>query len=75
VCAAAIITESLLSTPPEMPSWGNVIAVGRQYFQIAPWIIAFRGACLSLLILAINVLGDSLRDRLDPRPVRPSGLR
>ena len=78
VCAAAIITESILSflgvgTPPEVPSWGNIIAVGRQYFQIAPWIILFPGLCLSVLILAINILGDSLRDGLDPRLTR--GLR
>lgn len=80
VCASAIITESILSflgvgTPPEIPSWGNIIALGRQYFQISPWIIAFPGACLSILILAINILGDSLRDRLDPRLTRGSGLR
>ncbi|MBN9062669.1 MAG: peptide ABC transporter permease [Rhizobiales bacterium 65-9] len=80
VCASAIITESILSflgvgTPPEIPSWGNIIALGRQYFQIAPWIIFFPGLCLSILILAINLLGDSLRDELDPRLARSSGLR
>ena len=75
----AIITESILSflgvgTPPEVPSWGIVIAVGRQYFQIAPWIIFFPGLFLSVLILAINILGDSLRDGLDPRLTRGNRL-
>jgi peptide/nickel transport system permease protein len=80
VCAAAIVTESILSflgigTPPEIPSWGNIIALGRQYFQIAPWIIFFPGVFLSVLILAINLLGDSLRDGLDPRLTRGGSLR
>lgn len=80
VCASAIITESILSflgvgSPPEIPSWGNIIALGRQYFQIAPWIIFFPGFFLSILILAINLLGDALRDELDPRLARSGGLR
>lgn len=80
VFAAAIITESVLSflgvgTPPEVPSWGNVMATGRQYFQLAPWIIGFPGLFLSILVLAINIFGDSLRDRLDPRLAQRSGLR
>lgn len=71
VCASAILSEAYLGflgvgIPPEMPSWGNVIAGGRQYFQLAPWIIASPGVCLSLLVLATNLLGDSLRDRIDP---------
>lgn len=79
VCAHAIIVEAVLSflgvgTPPDVPSWGNIMAVGRQYFQIAPWIIAFPGALLSILVLAINILGDNLRDRLDPHLARRSGL-
>lgn len=79
VCAHAIIVEAVLSflgvgTPPDVPSWGNVMALGRQYFQIAPWIIAFPGVMLSILVLAINILGDSLRDRLDPHLARRSGL-
>jgi peptide/nickel transport system permease protein len=80
VCAAAIITEAVLSflgvgAPPDVPSWGNVMAVGRQYFQIAPWIIGFPGILLSILVLAVNILGDALRDRLDPRLAQRSGLR
>lgn len=72
VCASAMIVEAVLSflgigTPPEFPSWGNIMATGRHYFQIAPWIIGFPGIFLSVLVLSINILGDSLRDSLDPR--------
>lgn len=72
VCASAMLTEAILSflgagTPPEVPSWGNMIAEGRVYFPIAPWIVIFPGIALGLTILAVNVLGDGLRDRLDPR--------
>ena len=72
VFASAMIVESVLSflgagTPPTIPSWGNMLAEGRQYLQRAPWMIAFPGACLALLVLTVNVLGDALRDALDPR--------
>ncbi len=72
VCASAMLTEALLGflgvgTPPEIPSWGNIMAEGRTYFQLAPWIIFFPGAALALTVLAVNVLGDGLRDTLDPR--------
>ncbi len=72
VCASAMLTEALLGflgagTPPEIPSWGNIMAEGRTYFQLAPWIIFFPGIALALTILAVNVLGDGLRDTLDPR--------
>ncbi len=75
VCASAIITEALLSflgagIPPEIPSWGNIMAEGRALFQVAPWIIFFPGLFLALAVLAINVLGDGLRDTLDPRLAR-----
>lgn len=75
VCASAIITEAILSflgagIPPETPSWGNIMAEGRTYFQIAPWIIFFPGIGLALTVLAVNVLGDGLRDTLDPRLAR-----
>jgi peptide/nickel transport system permease protein len=75
VCAAAVLIEAILSflgagTPPETPSWGNVMAEGRTYFQIAPWIIFFPGVFLALTVLAINVMGDGLRDTLDPRIAR-----
>lgn len=72
ICAAAILIESLLSfvgagTPPEIPSWGNIIAEGRNYFMIAPRIILAPGLVLALTILAINMIGDGMRDLLDPR--------
>lgn len=75
VCASAIITEALLSflgagIPPERPSWGNIMAEGRTLFQVAPWIVLFPGLFLALAVLAINVLGDGLRDTLDPRLAR-----
>jgi peptide/nickel transport system permease protein len=75
VCAAAIILEAILSflgagTPPEIPSWGNMIAEARTYFQIAPWILFLPGLMLALTVLAVNVLGDGLRDSLDPRIAR-----
>jgi peptide/nickel transport system permease protein len=72
VCASAILTEAGLSflgagTPPEIPSWGNIISLGRTFFQIAPWIIFFPGIFLAITVLAINLVGDGLRDSLDPR--------
>jgi peptide/nickel transport system permease protein len=72
VFASAMIVESVLSflgagTPPTIPSWGNMLAEGRQYLQRAPWTVAFPGICLALLVLTVNVLGDALRDALDPR--------
>jgi peptide/nickel transport system permease protein len=74
-CSAAVLTEAALSflgagTPPEIPSWGNVIATGRVYFQLAPWTIFFPGLMLAIVILAINLVGDGLRDSLDPRIAR-----
>jgi len=75
VFASAVITEALLGfvgagTPPEIPSWGNIMAEGRIYFQMAPWIIFFPGTFLTFAVLAVNVLGDGLRDMLDPRLAR-----
>ena len=72
VAASAILTEAILSflgagIPTEIPSWGNAMAEGRAYFQIAPWIILFPGLCLAATVLAVNLLGDGLRDLLDPR--------
>jgi len=72
VAASAILTEAVLSflgigTPPTTPTWGNMIANGRTFFAIAPWVILFPGLGLSLVVLAVNLLGDGLRDRLDPR--------
>ena len=75
VFASAMLTEALLSfigagTPPEVPSWGNVIASGRTYFLLAPWIIYFPGTVLALTVLAGNLAGDGMRDLLDPRLAR-----
>ncbi|KZD03853.1 ABC transporter permease [Oceanibaculum pacificum] len=72
VCASAMLVEAGLSflgagVPPEIPSWGNIISQGRAFFQIAPWSILIPGAFLTLTVLAVNLLGDGLRDRLDPR--------
>ena len=72
ICASAILTEAGLSflgagTPPEFPTWGNMIASSRLYLQIAPWTIFAPGICLALVVLAVNLLGEGLRDRLDPR--------
>ncbi|WP_293811219.1 ABC transporter permease [uncultured Bosea sp.] len=72
VCASAILAEAILSfigvgISPDLPSWGNVMAGGRQFFRVAPWVIAFPGLFLSLLVIAINLLGDALRERIDPR--------
>jgi len=75
VCASAMLIEAGLSflgagVPPEVPSWGNIIAQGRTFFQIAPWTILIPGAFLALTVLAVNLRGDGLRDRLDPRLAR-----
>lgn len=72
VCASAILTEAGLSflgvgVPPEIPSWGNMIANSRLYLAIAPLTIFAPGICLAVTILAVNLLGDGLRDLFDPR--------
>ncbi len=72
VCASAILLEALLSflgigIPPETPTWGNIMAEGRVLFQVFPHNILFPGVFLALTILAVNLLGDGLRDTLDPR--------
>jgi peptide/nickel transport system permease protein len=75
VFASAMIVESILSflgagTPPTIPSWGNMLAEARPFMQRAPWMIAFPGVALALLVLTVNVLGDALRDAIDPRLAR-----
>jgi peptide/nickel transport system permease protein len=72
ICASAMITEAILSfigagTPPTIPSWGNIMAEGRALWQIRPYLIAFPAIFLSITILAVNMLGDGLRDAIDPR--------
>lgn len=72
ICASAMITEAILSfigagTPPIIPSWGNIMAEGRALWQVAPYIVFFPAVFLSLTVLSVNLLGDGLRDALDPR--------
>jgi len=72
ICASAILVEAYVSflgvgTPPHIPSWGNIMAEGRSYVQLAFWIILFPGLFLALAVLAINMIGDGLRDLLNVR--------
>ena len=72
ICASAMITEAILSfigagTPPTIPSWGNIMAEGRALWQVKPYIVFFPAAFLSVTVLAVNLVGDGLRDALDPR--------
>ncbi|WP_024312415.1 ABC transporter permease [Sinorhizobium medicae] len=75
VCASAILTEAGLSflgvgVPPEIPSWGNMIASSRLYLGVAPLTVFAPGMCLAITVLAVNLLGDGLRDLFDPRSKR-----
>ena len=72
IFAAAVLGEAALSflgvgVPPQIPSWGNVLAEGRLYLQQAPWLIVFPGVAIMAGILGLNLFGDGLRDLLDPR--------
>jgi peptide/nickel transport system permease protein len=72
IFASAVLVEAALSfigagTPPSIPSWGNIIAEGRAVFQIAPHIVVFPGIALAATVLAVNLIGDGLRDAFDPR--------
>ena len=72
VFAYAVLAEAALSflgmgPPPPTPTWGNIIADGRDYLREAPWICLFPGAAISVTVLGLNLLGDGLRDVLDPR--------
>jgi peptide/nickel transport system permease protein len=72
ICASAIIVEAILSfigagTPPSNPSWGNIMAEGRALWQVKPYIVFFPALFLSITVLAVNLLGDGLRDMLDSR--------
>lgn len=72
ICASAILIEAILSflgigVPPEVPTWGNIMAEGRQVFSLFPHNIIYPGVFLAMTILAVNVLGDGLRDTLDPK--------
>ncbi len=72
ICASAMLVEAILSflgigIPPQTPTWGNIMAEGRTLFRVAPHNILFPGIFLAVTVLAVNVLGDGLRDTLDPR--------
>ena len=80
VCASAILTEAILSflgagISPETPTWGNIMAEGRAYFQIKPSLIFWPGLLLSIAILSINLVGDAARDALDPRMKQREGRK
>lgn len=75
VCASAIMTEAGLSflgvgVPPDIPSWGNMIASSRLYLAIVPLTVFAPGIFLAFTVLAVNLVGDGLRDLLDPRTKR-----
>lgn len=75
VCASAILIEAGLSflgagVPPVIPSWGNMISSSRLYLAIAPFTVFAPGICLAVTVLAVNLLGDGLRDLFDPRSRR-----
>ena len=72
ICAAAILVEAILSflgvgLPPDIPTWGNIMAEGRRQFIEYPHNIFIPGVFLALTVLAVNILGDGLRDTLDPK--------
>jgi peptide/nickel transport system permease protein len=72
VFATAILLESSLTflgvgTPPEIPSWGAMLSEGRLHMRNAPWMTIFPGVVLALTVLSVNLIGDGLRDALDPR--------
>ena len=75
ICASAILIEAILSflgigIPPETPTWGNIMAEGRTLFRVFPHNIFYPGIFLALTVLAVNMLGDGLRDTLDPKMAR-----
>jgi peptide/nickel transport system permease protein len=75
ICASGILTEAILSflgvgLPPDIPTWGNVMAEGRAQFTQYPHNIFFPGVFLAVTVLAVNILGDGLRDTLDPKMAR-----
>jgi peptide/nickel transport system permease protein len=77
IFASAILTEATLSflgagLPSEIPSWGNMMADGRMYFQLLPGLVLYPGILLALTLLSVNMLGDVLRDVLDPRMAKKS---
>lgn len=77
ICAAGILVEAILSflgvgLPPDIPTWGNIMAEGRVQFVTYPHNVFFPGTFLAATVLAVNILGDGLRDTLDPKMARRS---
>ncbi len=78
ICASAILVEAILSflgigIPSIIPTWGNIMAEGRQLFRVFPHNILFPGIFLALTVLAVNIMGDGLRDTLDPKMAKRAG--
>lgn len=78
VFAYAVLSEASLSflgvgAPPELPTWGNILSEGRPFMVLAPWTSIFPGVAIILTVLSLNLLGDGLRDLLDPRLKRAPG--
>jgi peptide/nickel transport system permease protein len=72
IFAAAVLSEAALSflgvgIKPPTPTWGGMVSQGRTYLTIAPWVIVFPGMAIAMTVLGLNLLGDGLRDYLDPR--------
>ena len=70
--AVSVLTEAVLSflgagAPPSVPSWGTMVAEGRNFIEAAPWLMFFPGGCIAIVVMGLNLLGDGLRDLLDPR--------
>lgn len=75
IFASAILSEAILSflgvgMPPEYPSWGNIMAEGRLYFQLEPELVLLPGTFVALTVLSVNLMGDAMRDALDPKMMR-----
>jgi peptide/nickel transport system permease protein len=80
ICASGILVEAILSflgvgLPPDIPTWGNVMAEGRAQFQRVPAQHLLPGTFLAVTVLAVNMLGDGLRDTLDPKMARRGSSR
>jgi peptide/nickel transport system permease protein len=74
--STAILSEATLSflglgTQPPDPSWGTMLSAGRRFMEIAPWVTIYPGLAIALTVLGLNLLGDALRDALDPRLRQP----
>ena len=70
--STAVLAEATLSflglgTQPPDPSWGTMLGSGRRYMEQAPWVAIWPGVAITLMVLGLNLLGDALRDALDPR--------